>query len=172
MRDVRLNGGCRSPPHPRPSRPERERPRHKAQVGTTYGGAETQDPRGLPDVSHGHPPRAEQSANADINHWRAGCGESRTSGSEGGRRKSAPLTRGNSPAAYLTQGARLGPGHRRRHPRRRVRQVPQPHRDPCSAGTPRPSSTCSTGSRRRSGRSSGGRTSTAGYSGTASRRSP
>ena len=30
---------------------------------------------GLPDVSHGHPPRAEQSANSDINHWRAGCGE-------------------------------------------------------------------------------------------------
>ena len=27
------------------------------------------------------------------------------------------------------QGARERPGHRRRHPRRRVRQVPQPHRD-------------------------------------------
>ena len=92
----------RSPSHPRASRPEREGPRHKAQVGTTHGGAETQDPRGLPNVSHGHPPRAQQSANADINHWRAGCGESRTSGSEGGRRKSAPPTRGNSPAAYLT----------------------------------------------------------------------
>ena len=46
-------------PHPRPSRPERERPTGKAQVGTNHGGAETQDPRGLPDVSHGHPPRAQ-----------------------------------------------------------------------------------------------------------------
>ena len=40
------------------------------------------------------------------NHWRAGCGESRTSGSEGGRRKSAPVTRGNSPAAYPTHPER------------------------------------------------------------------
>ena len=38
-----------------------------------------------------------------IRHWGAGCGVSRTSGSEGGRRKSAPVTRSNSPAAYLTQ---------------------------------------------------------------------
>ena len=37
-----------------------------------------------------------------LNHWRAGCGESRMSGSEGGRRKSAPITRSNSPAAYPT----------------------------------------------------------------------
>ena len=29
--------------------------------------------------------------------------ESRTSGSEGGRRKSVPLTRSNSPPAYLTE---------------------------------------------------------------------
>ena len=36
-----------------------ERPTGKAQVGTTHGGAKTQDPRGLPDVSHGHPPRAQ-----------------------------------------------------------------------------------------------------------------
>ena len=35
-------------------------------------------------------------------HWRAGCRESGTSGSEGGRRKSALLTRSNSPAAYPT----------------------------------------------------------------------
>ena len=58
MRDVRLNGGCRSSPHPRTSRPERERPTGKAQVGSNHGGAAAQDPRGLPDVSHGHPPRA------------------------------------------------------------------------------------------------------------------
>ena len=44
MRDVRLNGGRRSPPHPRPARPERERPTGKAPVGTTYGGAATQEP--------------------------------------------------------------------------------------------------------------------------------
>ena len=31
----------------------------KAQVGTTHGGAKTQDPRGLPDVSHGHSPWAQ-----------------------------------------------------------------------------------------------------------------
>ena len=48
-----------------------------------------------------------------INHWRAGCGESCTSGSEGGRRKSAPVTRGNSPAAYLTRDQRTDLGHRR-----------------------------------------------------------
>ena len=59
VRDVRVNGGSRSSPHPRTSRPERERPTGKAQVGTNHGGAKTQDPRGLPDVSHGHPPRAQ-----------------------------------------------------------------------------------------------------------------
>ena len=42
-----------------------------------------------------------------IHHWRAGCGESRTSGSEGGRRKSAPGTRSNSPAAYPTRHYQL-----------------------------------------------------------------
>ena len=41
-----------------------------------------------------------------IHHWRAGCGESRTSGSEGGRRKSAPGNRSNSPAAYPTQDSK------------------------------------------------------------------
>ena len=58
--------------------------RGKAQVGATHGGTAAQDPRGLPYVPHGHPPRAIHSAEADINHWRAGCGESRTSGSDGG----------------------------------------------------------------------------------------
>ena len=43
-----------------------------------------------------------------LNHWRAGCGESRMSGSEGGRRKSAPITRSNSPAAYPTPGRPQG----------------------------------------------------------------
>ena len=38
-----------------------------------------------------------------IRHWRAGCAERRTSGSEGGRRKSASGNRSNSPAAYPTQ---------------------------------------------------------------------
>ena len=57
MRDVRLNGGCRSSPHPRTSRLERERPTGKAQVGTNHGGAKTQDPRGLPDVSPERPRR-------------------------------------------------------------------------------------------------------------------
>src|SRR3954454_7195363 len=33
----------------------------------------------------------------DPSHWRAGCGQSRTSGSEGGRRKRTDLT-GTSPA--------------------------------------------------------------------------
>ena len=47
--------------------------------------------------------RAIQVLNLDVCHWRAGCGESRTSGSEGGRRKSAPGNRGNSPAAYPTE---------------------------------------------------------------------
>ena len=62
-------------------------------------------------------------------HRRAECGESRTSGSEGGRRKSAPLTRGNSPAAYLTRpGLPVGPrcrrwGCRRRHRAARLRGV-------------------------------------------------
>ena len=45
---------------------------------------------------------AETVLNVIHRHWRAGCGESRTSGSGEGRRKSAPVTRGNSPAAYLT----------------------------------------------------------------------
>ena len=45
---------------------QRERPTGKAQVGTTHGGAETKDPCGLPHVSHGHPPRANQSAEADL----------------------------------------------------------------------------------------------------------
>ena len=49
MRDVWLNSGRRSPPHPRTSRPEREGPTGKAHMGTTHGGARTQDPRGLPD---------------------------------------------------------------------------------------------------------------------------
>ena len=70
------------------------------------------------------------------------------------------------------KGRGSGPGHRRRHPRRRVRQVPQPDRDP-----PRrvlldhlpPALPVLAGD---SGRSSDARTSTAGYSGTASRRSP
>ena len=44
------------------------------------------------------------------------------------------------------QGARLGPGHRRRHPRRRVRQVPQPDRDAPGRVLLDASSTCSTGS--------------------------
>ena len=35
-------------------------------------------------------------------HWRAGCAERRTSGSEGGRRKSASGNRSNSPPAYPT----------------------------------------------------------------------
>ena len=59
VRDVRVGSGRRSSPHPRPSRPERERPTGKAQVGTNHGGAKTQDSRGLPDMSHGHPPRAQ-----------------------------------------------------------------------------------------------------------------
>src|SRR5512143_3687792 len=36
-----------------------------------------------------------------VDYWRAGCGQSRTSGSEGGRRKRADLI-GTSPAAYPT----------------------------------------------------------------------
>ena len=59
VRDVRVGSGRRSSPHPRTSRPERERPTGKAQVGTNHGGAKAQDPRGLPDVSHGDPPRAK-----------------------------------------------------------------------------------------------------------------
>ena len=70
------------------------------------------------------------------------------------------------------KGRGSGPGHRRGHPSRRVRQVPEPDRDaprrvlldhlpPALPVQPW-----------RSGRSSDGRTSTAGYSGTASRRSP
>ena len=46
---------------------------------------------------------AETVLNVIHRHWRAGCGESRTSGSGEGRRKSAPVTRGNSPAAYPTR---------------------------------------------------------------------
>ena len=49
---------------------------------------------------------------------------------------------------------------------------PSASREPCSAAMPRPSFTCSIGSRRRSGRSSDAPTSTAGFSGTASRRCP
>ncbi len=56
---MRLNGEGRNSPRPRTSRPERERPTGKAQVDTNHGGASAQDPRGLPDVSHGHPPRAQ-----------------------------------------------------------------------------------------------------------------
>ena len=59
VRGVPPISGRRSSPHPRPSRPERERPTGKAQVGTNHGGAKTQDSRGLPDMSHGHPPRAQ-----------------------------------------------------------------------------------------------------------------
>ena len=57
--DVRFHGGRRGPPHTRTSRPERERPTGKAQMGTNHGGAEAQDPRGLPDVPRGHPSRAK-----------------------------------------------------------------------------------------------------------------
>ena len=58
-----------------------------------------------------------------LNHWRAGCGESRMSGSEGGRRKSAPITRSNSPAAYPTRG-RAADGQAVRQPgARRPRQA-------------------------------------------------
>ena len=52
MRDVRLNRGCRSPPHPGDLNVKGQR---EKQVGTTH---RKRDPRGLPDVSHEHPPRA------------------------------------------------------------------------------------------------------------------
>ena len=59
MRNVRVNSGHPSPPHPRPTRPERQGPTGKAPVDSTDGGTTAQDPRGLPDVSHEHPPRAQ-----------------------------------------------------------------------------------------------------------------
>ena len=67
MRDVRVNGGHTSSPHPCAPRPERERSRSKVQVGTTHGGKATQDPRGLPSMSHGHPRGATADA-ARIDH--------------------------------------------------------------------------------------------------------
>ena len=66
MRDVRLNRGCRSPPCPRPSRPERERPTGKAPVGTNHGGQTAQDPRGLPDVPPDCPRRRLATAQATV----------------------------------------------------------------------------------------------------------
>ena len=65
-----------------------------------------------------------------LNHWRAGCGESRMSGSEGGRRKSAPITRSNSPAAYPTQPGRLylHPASQLRSPK--TPKCSLPHRSP------------------------------------------
>ena len=126
---MRVNGERRSPPHPCAPRPERERPRHQAQVGTSHGSAAAQDPRGLPSLPPERPRRPLESAKADIDHWRAGCGESRTSGSEGGRRKSALINQGNSPAAYPTRPGAGGEGvSRHRHqgpvpPRREAFEV-------------------------------------------------
>ena len=83
-----------------------------ARLGGDDGPAASQDAGGLCALPRGHPRRASVATRRKyrictqrrrIRHWRAGCGESRTSGSEGGRRKSAPVTRSNSPAAYLTQ---------------------------------------------------------------------
>jgi len=45
----------------------------------------------------------------NVNLWRAGCSESCTSGSEGGRRKSTYGDVGNSPAAYPTTSTRVLP---------------------------------------------------------------
>ena len=67
MRDVRLNGGQVEVHHIRALRDLNVKgQRRKAQVGTNHGGTETQDPRGLPDVSHGYPSRAKQSAQATV----------------------------------------------------------------------------------------------------------
>ena len=60
------------------------------------------------------------------------------------------------------QGARLGPGHRRGHPRRRVRQVPQPDRDAPGRVLLDHLPPALPVLARRSGRSSGAPTSTAG----------
>ena len=48
----------------RPSRPERERPTGKAQVGTSHGGAAAQDPRGLPSLPPERPRRRLATAQA------------------------------------------------------------------------------------------------------------
>ena len=101
-------------------------------MGTTHGGAETQDPRGLSDVPRGHPSRANQTAIADINHWTAGCGESRTSGSGGGRRKSHRVGGRDRAVLRPRRGVRDRAGLFRSHGTgggNRVRQGPR-----CGAG--------------------------------------
>jgi hypothetical protein len=68
----------------------RDDPGHHPREGQTPA----EDPRGLPWLPHGHPCRETDTDTSDsgpgrldIDHWRAGCGKSRTSGSEGGGRK-------------------------------------------------------------------------------------
>ena len=79
------------------------------------GGLDETGPRGTRDENC-----RNCSARHRNNHWRAGCGESRTSGSEGGRRKSVPGNRGNSPAAYLTEKTGAWPS-----PHKTLADIPQ-----------------------------------------------
>ena len=104
LRALRLAGSGPGPSCPAPEglAPEAQGPGPTPEVGPGDGITPSQDPCRLPRVPHGNPSRRPARARTpDTGHWRAGCGQSRTSGSEGGRRKRADLI-GTSPAAYPT----------------------------------------------------------------------
>ena len=75
-------------------------PGHRpASMGQAHGSKATQVPRGLPALSRPDPCRTATSRNPShgVSHQRAGCRETGTSGSAGGRTEKDPRTAGTSP---------------------------------------------------------------------------
>ena len=92
LRALRLarSGPGPSCPAPEGLAPKAQGPGPTPEVGPGDGITPSQDPCRLPRVPRGNPSRRPARARTpDTGHWRAGCGESRTPGSEGGRRKRA-----------------------------------------------------------------------------------
>lgn len=107
MRALRPNRTHERAPRPQPrrSRPARTRP---TRMGSRHGPPQTQSPCRLRHLPRPHPCETTQHAHG-IDHWRAGCGETRTSGSAGGRAEKDP-PRAPRCAAHPTQATKTGLG--------------------------------------------------------------
>ena len=90
LRDLRVHGGPAGPPHPQTRRSQQAWPTRKTYMDAPDGHAAPQDPGDLPPLPRGHPCWTGHQANPNCDHWRAGCGETRTPRSGTGRRNRNP----------------------------------------------------------------------------------
>src|SRR5262245_28593878 len=91
MRTLRIARKDPSPPHPQTCKPQTEMGQRTARVGTADGRNAPKDPGGMPRLSCRYPyrtPNKKDDRQTCRGHWRAGCVETCTPGSEGGRWKS------------------------------------------------------------------------------------